>query len=218
MPRARRRGSATETASGCRRAPTPRLSKAAGSATLVKLPAAPQLSIGPWAAAQRVPRALCGQEPGVSGHRRPGLWAVARQQDGPFSPRCHAEGSSGKPAGPEAMKAPSSFRFWKLKRKRSVRSRAASIWCSSFACPPGRPKSRRRRHSSWLALLVRKMLPRSWGAKPGGSKEVELAALEAARSSTRGSGGAPTGSASAPGRAKPPRAAERRVLIRGSWC
>ena len=96
----------------------------------------------------------------MSGHRRPGLWVVAPPRR-PSPTRCQAEASSGKPAGPEAMKAPSNFRFWKLNRKSSVRSRAASIWRSSFACPLGRPKSPRRRHSLWLALLVRKMEPRS---------------------------------------------------------
>ena len=63
------------------------------------------------------------------------------------------------------------------------------IWRSSFACPLGRPKSPRRRHSPWLALFVRKIEPRSWGAKPAGPKAVQLAAVEAARSSSRGSGG-----------------------------
>ena len=77
-----------------------------------------------------------------------------------------AEASSGKPAGPEAMKAPRRHRLWKLKRKRSVLPRAASICRSKPACPCGSPKSCRRRHSLWLALFVRKMQPRSWGAKP----------------------------------------------------
>jgi hypothetical protein len=57
---------------------------------------------------------------------------------------------------------------------------------------------------------------RSVQVVPGGSKAVESAGLEAASSSTRGSGWAPSGLASSPGSAELPRAAGRALRRRRS--